>query len=204
VLLLLQSAVTPPLPPIHVTVQQPPGLPFWETALVAALFGILTSILMEVLKPWIGRKLTRRMVLKHLDQEFRNNYALVLDLSEIAEYYRGATTEGRRRAESIVEDLWKKVFSRDRFDQFKNAEKLFFYEVVGGSDLAQFYVELDEAMKTFTSYYAWVPTLKAGERYMRARKMSEVTRAGWLADRVMKNAPPPPSAENEKVAGTNS
>jgi hypothetical protein len=56
-MLILLQAVAQQVPPIHVTVYQSPGLPFWETAMISALigttFGIASSIAMEFVKPRI-------------------------------------------------------------------------------------------------------------------------------------------------------
>jgi hypothetical protein len=69
-LYLLQAA----LPPIHVTVQQPPGLPEWAKAAISAgigaLFGIISSMAMEFVKPWIGSLTLRLRVKRQVQKEF--------------------------------------------------------------------------------------------------------------------------------------
>jgi hypothetical protein len=76
-MLFLQAAQS--IPPIHVTIQSPPGLPFWQTTILSAVagtfFGIASSIGMEFIKPHISSRLLKKTVLKQLDTEFRENYA---------------------------------------------------------------------------------------------------------------------------------
>ena len=90
-MLLLFQAAAQQIPPIQVTVQQPPGLPFWETAVISAVvgtfFGIASGTLMEFVKPLIARRHLKRVMLRHLDQEFRQNYRSYLDAVQIAEHY---------------------------------------------------------------------------------------------------------------------
>jgi hypothetical protein len=69
-------------PEIHVTVQQPSGgMPEWVkiliSALVGASFGILNSISMEYVKPWISRRLLKRTIKKHLNDEFLGNLTAI-------------------------------------------------------------------------------------------------------------------------------
>jgi hypothetical protein len=47
------------------------------SALVGASFGILSSISMEYVKPWISRRLPKRTIKKHLNDEFLGNLTAV-------------------------------------------------------------------------------------------------------------------------------
>ena len=74
-LLLLQAVAQ--LPPINVTVQSPPGMAEWEKTLLAAgtgaLFGILSSIAMEYVKPWIASRSSKNTVKTELAEELIEN-----------------------------------------------------------------------------------------------------------------------------------
>src|SRR5215471_6831603 len=98
-LLWLQAAQQ--LPPIYVTVQQPPvppGLPEWVKLLISAgvgaLFGISTNIAMEFIKPAIAKRLMRKTVQRQvLFGEFKENLNKIDAVSRMA-----------KRAENGIED----------------------------------------------------------------------------------------------------
>jgi len=76
-MLWLLEAPLQPLPPIQVTVQQPPGLPVWVTAVISAavgaFLGMITGAVMEFAKPAIAKSLVRRLVKTQLLSEFASN-----------------------------------------------------------------------------------------------------------------------------------
>jgi len=86
-LLLLQTAaqhLPPGLPPINITVQQPPaapGMSEWEKTLISAgvgaPFGILSILLMEYLKPYIAKRLTMKTVGDRLAAELFQNLSAI-------------------------------------------------------------------------------------------------------------------------------
>src|ERR1035438_2966710 len=78
----------PQLPPINVTVQPPAGgMSEWEKTLISAgvgaLFGILSSIAMEYVKPAIAKRSLKKTIEGHLGAEMSLNLGLVEALSEL-------------------------------------------------------------------------------------------------------------------------
>jgi hypothetical protein len=147
-LLLLQAVI----PPIHVTVQQPPGLPFWETTVISAVvgtfFGISSSVAMEFVKPEIARRLLRKTILKNLDQEFRENYAALLDAVEIMRDYDTASEDLKAGIEMAMAEI-RRCITKERYTHYKDREKALFFEADEGYRLGKFYVLLDRAFQAF-------------------------------------------------------
>ncbi len=70
-------AASQQLPPISVTVQQPPSWPVWLTTLfsagVGAALGIGSSILMEYVKPLLAKRREKKLVVGQIGAELMEN-----------------------------------------------------------------------------------------------------------------------------------
>jgi hypothetical protein len=147
-LLLFQTVI----PPIHVTVQQPPGLPFWETTIISAVvgtfFGISSSVAMEFVKPGISWRLLKKTILKNLDQEFRENYAALLDAVEVMRDYDTVPEDLKKRIELVMAEI-RGCITKERYTHFKDTQKALFFEADEGYRLGKFYVLVDRAFQAF-------------------------------------------------------
>src|ERR1039458_2550377 len=143
-LLLLQGVP----PPIHVTVQQPPGLPFWETAIISAVvgtfFGFTSSLAMEFLTPAIAAPLGKKTNLKHLDKEFCENYGALLDALELMRDYDTAAEDIKQHITYVVQQIGGSII-KEEFTNYKETQKAIFYEADEGYRLGKFNVLLDRA-----------------------------------------------------------
>ena len=107
-MLLLLIAAAQQVPTINVTVQQPPGLPVWVTALISAAIGaafaLTTNVLMEYVKPWITKRRTRQSVAKQITDEVATNMrvleASLLVLKDIGN--AGGPNQTTRQREQAV------------------------------------------------------------------------------------------------------
>jgi hypothetical protein len=184
--MLLLQALAQPLPPINVTVQSPPGNPFWQTAIISAVigtfFGFASSIGMEFVKPWIARRLHKRTILRHLDEEFRSHYASLLDILELAKEFHTGTSEVKEMALTFLRSLSPGI-STDRYDHFRETEKALFYEADEGYTLGKFYVLFREGMKDFPNKeWALAVAVGMGGEYIKKRGMSEIKPMGAFTD----------------------
>jgi hypothetical protein len=147
-LLLLQGVP----PPIHVTVQQPPGLPFWETAIISAVvgtfFGFTSSLAMEFLRPAIASRLLKKTILKNLDKEFCENYGALLDALELMRDYDTASDDIKQHITYVVQQIGGSI-TKERFTHYKETQKAIFYEADEGYRLGKFNVLLDRAFEHF-------------------------------------------------------
>jgi len=141
-----------PPPTIHVTVQQPPGLPFWETAVISAVagtfFGLTSSIAMEFIKHAISSRLLKTTILKNLDEEFRGNYGALLDAVEIMRDYASAPEGVKQDIAYVVKEL-AGCITKERFTHYRETHKAAFYEVDEGYRLGKFYVLLERGFQQF-------------------------------------------------------
>ena len=176
--MLLQSA---PLP-IHVTLQQPPGLPFWETAVISALvgtfFGFASSFAMEFVKPWIASRLLKKKILEQLDKEFCENYRVLLDVVEITKDYDGGSTEIRECITHLVRDIGGSI-TQDRFNYYKDNEKAAFYDADDGYRLAKFNFLATRAFQKFPEQQEIIlVAMQFGAEHAKLRGIPEVKPIG--------------------------
>lgn len=185
-MLLLLQAAAQQIPPIHVAVQQPPGSPFWETAIISAVvgtfFGIASGIAMEFVKPVIAKGLSKKVILKNLDDEFRVNYASYLDAVQIAKDYDGTTAEGKERAALVLASIGGSL-SKDRFTYFKEKEKVLFYEADEGYRLAKFYMLFELGCRDFPVSRTLLRIAgEVGRGYIKARRLPEIRPLGYYLE----------------------
>lgn len=175
--MLLQAAAQH-LPPINVTVQQPAGMPEWEKTLISAgigaLFGILSTLAMEFVKPSISRHLMKKNILKHMEEEFRLNYRTLLDAVQIAKDAEGAAPDVKEDAKIAMESI-RRTITKDRFDYFKANEKELFYEADEGFRLAKFYVLFEGGVEAYPlQTYLLDVTYALGKEYIEKKGWPEV------------------------------
>jgi hypothetical protein len=128
--------------PIHVTIQQPPGLPIWLTAAigasVGAVFAIVTNTAMEFLKPKIASCITKRIVERELAYEVLANLGKV----ETALYIIKDAYERRSifldKALETIPLLLSKVHN-DSYTQYFEKEKRIVHQIDRGRNLQDFY-----------------------------------------------------------------
>ncbi len=157
--LLLQGAQQ--APPIYVTVQQPfGGTPEWEKTLISAgigaLFGIISSIAMEYVKPY----LTKRAVAEQVRAEFNRNFDRLeeaLGLSWEIGKLSGEARQGKwndfRITTALIQD--------DRFQFYYTGQKSLIYKIDPNGDLSRFYALTKRAL----------PSAADKDRYDEARRI---------------------------------
>jgi hypothetical protein len=135
-------------PQIYVTVQQPAGMPEWVkiliTAVVGAIFGIVSAPLTELAKTFILRIPTRRRIKAQLVDELIGNLDKVEQAtSEILSLPKATKPEISRclgLSEATVHEL-----HTDQFDHYFVAEKAIVYEIDPDRNLAEFYKRIKES-----------------------------------------------------------
>jgi hypothetical protein len=140
-MLLLQAAAQH-LPPINVTVQQPAGgMPEWVKILISAgvgaLFGILSSIAMEYLKPYIAKRFLRKTVSAQVGAELVENLGEVEAAYRILEDAKNKSTDARRMA-NLNARMIGSSRKFDRYDHYFAEEKSVLYEIDEQQTLAAF------------------------------------------------------------------
>jgi hypothetical protein len=175
-MLLLQAVQS--IPTIRVTVQAPPGMPFWETTIISALvgtfFGIATSIGMEFVKPAISNRLLKKTVLNQLDTEFRENYAALLDAGDIISQYAEADDDLRQDIEKVIREIGATAMTTERFTYYRDKEKATFYDADEGYRLAKFYLLVERGFKAFPNNDLLSLALTFGREHARLRGMDNI------------------------------
>jgi len=142
---LLQAA--PHLPngtPIYLTVQQQAGIPDWIkiliSAAVGAAFGIGTSILMEFVKPSLGKRQLKKGIRVHLIDEATG----ALQAVEACMKIFGAVEDVARSGAIALTFAELKIGDRfgERYDHFFEEEKIATFEIDKAMLLRTFYAEL--------------------------------------------------------------
>jgi hypothetical protein len=141
-MLLLLQAVAKQFPPINITVQQPPGLPEWIkiliTAGIGALVGITSNIAMEVLKPYIAKRLLKASVDKQLGDELMENLSQIEAVNRLLKSVDLTNPDDRELALDVAGIIVSGV-QRDRYDFYFSTQKALFYEMDATRALSAFY-----------------------------------------------------------------
>jgi hypothetical protein len=145
----------PPIPPIQVVGQQPPGMPFWKTALLSALigtcFGIGSNIAMEFIKPWISMAILRRRVGKHVFQELGTNMGFIHAVDLIFEDAAGKTDLERTVAITTALSVAKNLRS-DRYYSNFDKQKEVVYDFPWATNLDAPYKHFaNQAVRTYAT-----------------------------------------------------
>jgi len=193
--MLLLQAVAQQLPPINVTVRTPPGMPEWERAAIAAgigaCFAIIANIGMEFAKPWIGTRLLKNRMLRHVDQEFLENYASLLASRQMMDEYALAPDDRKKWAGEVAE-MMRDGIVRKRLDYFMENYLEMAHEVREIAQVAMFYVLFKGALASFP----WSMDLltlaeKVARKYAEDRGMQPVQPSEtWLGIFRLKRPPP--------------
>jgi hypothetical protein len=112
------------VPQVLVTVQQPVGMPGWEkillSACVGAVFALAGSLVSELVKPWIQKRHSRRVMVQQLNDELLSNMGHV----ELARQMMAEDAPNVKMAALVLSGL----VTHDRFDYFFEEEKTLVYE----------------------------------------------------------------------------
>jgi hypothetical protein len=112
------------VPQVLVTVQQPVGMPEWEkillSACVGAMFALAGSLVSELVKPWIQKRHSRRVMVQQLNDELLSNMGHV----ELARQMMAEDAPNVKMAALVLSGL----VTHDRFDYFFEEEKTLVYE----------------------------------------------------------------------------
>lgn len=140
------------IPPIMVTIQQSPaGMPEWVkiliTATAGALVGIVSSILMEYLKPYIAKRLLKKTVTAQLGKELLKNLNHVDAGKRIVEGAEGRSKGDREFALKSCGVLARSVES-DRYDFYFAGEKAVVYELDEDESLSTFFKVVRQLAET--------------------------------------------------------
>jgi hypothetical protein len=182
-MLLLLQAAAQHLPPINVTLQQPPGLPFWQTTIISALvgtfFGLASSALLEFVKPAISVWLLQKTILKNLDEEFSSNFAAWLDAQEIMDACAAGMVDVER-AKIVFDSM---AVMKDRYNYYQENEKAAFYGLGKITNLlGKFYVLYEGELKRFPKPSMFPKlTISLGEDYRKLRRIPEIKPIGAFA-----------------------
>jgi hypothetical protein len=188
-MLLLLQAAAQQLPPIHVTLTQPPGLPVWATTLISASVGaalaLTTSIVLEYVKPWINDRRTKERIIRDIVSEFRSNYAMLLDAADAARAYRTGGPVQKRLAEVTITCVAAAVGSRI-YSYYKEKELSMFLEVERESPLWPFYGFMDAALKLWTENPSFMDNVLAAGKDFMGRRHIDVEPLGMFAKEMAK------------------
>lgn len=188
-MLLLLQAVAQQLPPIQVTVQQPPGAPVWVTTLISASVGAAlalgTSIALEYVKPLINNNRTKRRMVRDLVNEFKGNYAMVLDAAEAAHAYRTGNPLQKVLADMMITSAAAAV-GKTVYSHYKETELSLFLEVERESPLWPFYGFIDMALKTCRENTVFMDHVVAAGRDFMEKRHIDVEALGMFAKEMAK------------------
>jgi hypothetical protein len=152
--MLLFLQVVKQLPPINITVQSPPGLPLWVTAAISAgvgsLFTIMTSALMEVIKPWLAGRSTLRAVKREITAELVAN---LNKLQAIVTIHKDASDKGitaMRAAASAFNTILAVEIATDRYDKAFDEQKTIVYKIDPAGTLRNLNGAITDNVKSFS------------------------------------------------------
>jgi hypothetical protein len=215
-LFLLQAAAQHLPAPIHVTVDQlpiQPGMSEWRrtllSAAVGALFGIVASLAMEFIKPWLLNRREKKKIAEHLAAELLYNLAAVesarrvLNGDEFKHVDRPARSDTAWRIASTIKT--------DRFDYFMATEKRIVYEIDSDSSLVGFYLPMKEIWPTMTERRTGHPgvfagsltmflnvTFHVGHQYVATHKLVYQPKPNMLEEMWLYPLPEEPSAASSE------
>jgi hypothetical protein len=139
-LLLLQAAaqrLPAGLPPINVTVQQPAGgMPDWAKIAIGALLAILTSLVVEIVKPSIAKASRKRDIARQVDPELMNNMATVESSYRVL---RSTDPSVNVEAQVGLAQRILQVLRSDRYDLYFGTEKGVVFDLDEDQLLQRFY-----------------------------------------------------------------
>jgi hypothetical protein len=172
---------------LQATAPQAPGLPFWQTTIISALvgtfFGMATSVMMEFVKPVIFEKRLKRRMLKHLDHEFRGNYAMLLDAVEVAQKYPTATPAQKTVCKMTIV-MFETMIASGVYSRYKEGEPIVFNDVEAEYKLSHFYASLKAGLGTCLTDPAFMKLAgSSGQEYMQKRKL-KVEPLGFFRDQL--------------------
>ena len=145
-----QTVASAPAPPnVYVTVQQPSGgMPEWIkillTAAVGALVGIVSSIAMEYVKPWIAKRLMKRTVKTQIYAELLVAGSEAESALRILKSAEGLSAKEREFALQCARMIGSNIES-DRFDFYFSDQKALVYEIDQDKLIGVFYKTVREA-----------------------------------------------------------
>lgn len=191
-MLLLFQAAAQQLPPINVTVQPPAGgMPEWAKILISAgtgaLLGILSSIAMEYVKPWIGKKQLRKTIEAQLGEELMGN---LNQIEGALGLLKSVDLKNERDSDSALDlaGIIIKDVNRDRYDFYMTTQKPIVYEVDAGKSLSLFYSAIKELPSRVPARRpeAFIRTAtlasKLGQKYIESHGLNYTARPVALQD----------------------
>jgi hypothetical protein len=184
-MLLLLQAAHAAAAPVHVIVDTVPSSGEWPewvkfliSAGVGAVVGIGSSILMEFVKPVIGKRVSRKDIAKHIDDEFLMNLRRVRTIGTMCEKSRGKSKE-EIPPQYVIETVMAEMVS-DRHEEFFQNEKAIVYEIDPKGYLRRFYStaksNMAAALTTGDIEFLRMVCIRvylAGQLYMNIRGLSD-------------------------------
>ena len=150
-LFLLQAAAAhlPNSAPVYVTVQQPSGgMPEWVRILISAgvgaLFGILSSLVGEYVKPAIAKHQLKKTVSTQLGAELMENLSAIESARRVLTGEDFDRMEPKARADFALRIAL--TIKGDRFDYYFIQQKALVYQIDEDRSLAGFYLGFKEVL----------------------------------------------------------
>lgn len=139
-------------PQIHVVIDQTPGTPEWIKLLISGavglIFGLMSSILMEYVKPLIMSGKIRKEAKKEVSAELIGNLNLV---SSLWNYFSSGNPESNETEVIARTLLITQRIKRDRYGEYFENHKAVLYSIDSQKKLASFYESLDD-IQAFVAY----------------------------------------------------
>jgi hypothetical protein len=145
-MLMLLFAAQQRLPPVYVTVQEPPGWPEWAKILVAALAGAVFAVCLEFVKPWIVKWNTMRTVRRHLNEELLDCLGSVEKAAWCIDAAKDQGEEFEIMTLSVVEIVAGSI-DNDRYRFYFEQQKAVVYEIDKDKHLSAFYRYVTHSLK---------------------------------------------------------
>ncbi len=165
--------------PIYVTIQQPAGMPEWIKVLITAgsgaMFGLLTAVTLEYVKPFIAKRSAKKLVSQQLIAEIKSNLNKVESGAGILEEEARAGGD-QDLAMSIASTILSSVNS-DRYRFYFEKEKPVVYELDADKTLSEFYSSLSNGVSFFEKAHfdgmrvCFRYSTLLGHRFIRAHKI---------------------------------
>lgn len=170
---------TPPIQPINVTVQQPPGWPEWARTLLSALTGAVFAVLVTFVTDWIKRRNLKREIYEQITEELMDN----LTIAEIGNKRLNDAADAPEQ-EQLHVCVWAEALARqinsDRFDYYFAEHKSLVYEIDKKKQANSFYAAMENGLldKTRFSELAadYLMAYAIGIKYLEDRKLEFIRR----------------------------